>query len=168
MKVAFIDRDGTIIKEYPDEEWRYVTEPILLKDSLEGIIGIRKKGYEIIIVTNQYLINEGIITLSQYKTFTESLIQELVRNGITILDVFYCPHSRDENCDCIKPKTGLIDMALERYSEIELSKSFVAGDSMCDVELGHKLGIRTFGINIKLQLENYISVESLLDIVKYL
>jgi len=168
MKVAFVDRDGTINNDYEDYKWSYVDKPVFLRGSLEGLKEINKKGYQIIIITNQYLINDGIITLSQYKIFTKKLIQKLNSSGINILDIFYCPHSRKENCNCLKPKTGLIDMALKKYPDIEINKSFLVGDSMCDIELGYKLGIMTFGMNLKSQLGNYIYVKSLLDISKYL
>lgn len=168
MKVAFVDRDGTITKDYPDDCWRDISEPEFLDGSIKALKGIRQKGYEIIIISNQYLINDGIITLSQYKTFTESLIHQLCNSGIDILDIFYCPHSKKENCNCFKPKTGLVEMAISKYPDIELSKSFIVGDSSADVELGNKLGIKTFGINVESGMFNYISVKSLLETVKYL
>ena len=78
MKVAFVDRDGTINNDYEDYKWSYVDKPVFLRGSLEGLKEINKKGYQIIIITNQYLINDGIITLSQYNIFTEKLIQKLI------------------------------------------------------------------------------------------
>lgn len=168
MKVAFVDRDGTINKDYPDDDWMYVNEPEFLDGSLDALKDIIQKGYKIIIITNQYLINDGIITLSQYRSFTEKLIQQLNNNGIDVLDIFYCPHSKKENCNCYKPKIGLVEMAINKYPDIELSKSFIIGDSLSDVELGNTLRIKTFGINIKSEMFNYISVKSLLEAVKYL
>lgn len=168
MKIAFVDRDGTINKDYQDEEWRHVSEPEFLDGSIEALKRIKEKGYQIIIITNQYLINDGIITLSQYRTFTEKVIEVVNSYGVDILDVFHCPHSKKENCNCFKPKTGLIDMALNKYRDIELDKSFMVGDSLCDLGLGNKFGIKTFGINLDSKLFNYISVKSLLDIDKYL
>jgi D-glycero-D-manno-heptose 1,7-bisphosphate phosphatase len=168
MKAAFVDRDGTIVEEHADDDWRYVSEPEFLEGSLSALKSIREKGYEIIIVTNQCLINEGVITQSQYEAFTEKLVSQLASSGIDILDIFYCPHSRKENCNCFKPKTGMIDMALDKYPDIELAKSFIAGDSSCDIELGNKIGIKTFGINIKSGTANYIRVKSLLDIIEYI
>ena len=168
MKIAFVDRDGTINKDYPDDDWRFIKEPEFLEGSIEALKEIRKKDYQIIIITNQYLINDGIITLSQYMTFTEKLISQLNESGISILDIFYCPHSKKENCDCFKPKTGLIDMALKEYPNIELDKSFIVGDSHSDVELGNKLGIKTFGVNVKHGMFDYIPVKSLLDIIKHI
>ena len=168
MNVAFVDRDGTIINDYENDEWRYIDTPVFIHGSLEGLKEIRKKGYQVIIITNQYLINDGIITLSQYKIFTERFIHELNKSGINTLDIFYCPHSIKENCNCFKPKTGLIDMAFKKYPTIDLSKSFVVGDSLCDVELGNRLGIKTFGINVKSKIFSYIELNSLQNIIRYL
>jgi D-glycero-D-manno-heptose 1,7-bisphosphate phosphatase len=168
MKVAFVDRDGTINKDYPDDDWRYIYEPELIEGSIEALKGISQKGYQIIIITNQYLINEGIITSLQYRRFTEELLLELNNCEIDILDILYCPHSRQENCNYFKPKTELIDMALKKYLNIELEKSLIVGDSLSDVELGNKFGIMTFGINVDSELYDYTKIESLLDINKYL
>lgn len=93
---------------------------------------------------------------------------ELNNNGIEILEIFYCPHSKKENCNCFKPQTGLVDMAFEKYPDIELGKSFIVGDSLSDVELGNKLNIKTFGINVKPGLLKCIQVMSLLDIIQHL
>ncbi len=168
MKVAFLDRDGTINKDYQDDDWRNIYKPEFLEGSLEALKIIRKKGFQIIIITNQYLINDGIITLSQYRMFTKKILQIVNGHGVEILDIFYCPHSIKENCNCSKPKTGLIDKALKKYPDIELDKSFIVGDSLSDVELGNKIGIRTFGINVSSELLDYIPVRSLLDAAKYL
>lgn len=168
MKVAFLDRDGTMIEDYEDEKWRYVKEPVFIKGAIQALKDIKEKGYEIIIITNQYLINEGIITLNQYQNFTNKLIKELNEKQIEILDIFYCPHSRKENCNCMKPKDGLIKMALEKYPDIKLEDSFIVGDSLCDIQLGQKLGIKTFGINIEIEGRNIVKISSLKDMIRYL
>ena len=59
-------------------------------------------------------------------------------------------------------------MAINKYPDIELNKSFIVGDSISDVELGNKLGIRTFGINVDSRNFNYIKIKSLLETTKYL
>lgn len=168
MKVAFVDRDGTINKDYEDENWRYIFEPEIISGSIEALMEMQNEGYKIIIITNQYMINDKIITLNQYNQFTNKLIKILNDNGINIFDIFYCPHSIKENCNCCKPKTGLIEEALKKYPQINLSKSFFVGDSLCDVELGNRLKIKTFGINVKSSLFNYIKLNSLTDIIRYL
>lgn len=158
MKVAFVDRDGTINKDYPDDDWRYIYEPEFLDGSLEALKVINQKGSN-----NHYYKsipdkwwNHNIIT-----------VQKIYRKAIA-LDTFYCPHSIKENCNCFKPKTGLVDMALKKYPHIELNKSFIVGDSVSDIELGNRLGIMTFGINVNSGLFDYTRIKYLLDIIKYL
>jgi D-glycero-D-manno-heptose 1,7-bisphosphate phosphatase len=167
MKVAFLDRDGTIIEDYEDELWRNVMDPVFIDGSIDALKIIKEKGYEIIIITNQYLIDKKIITLSQYKNFTQKFINKLKNNGVEILDIFYCPHSRGKDCSCMKPKDGLIKSALEKYPTIDLKNSFIAGDSLCDIELGRNLGIKTFGIGLE-SSEWVLRINLLKDIVKYL
>ena len=159
MKCAFLDRDGTINRDYPDEEWQQIKSPEILPGSIQGLKYILKQGYEIIIVTNQYTIGEGIISLDQYNDFTNKLLLKLSENGIEIKDVLYCPHSRKENCDCCKPKTGLIKQALAKYPSIDLSKSFMCGDSVSDMRCAEQLGLKFFGINMGTHM-----IESLQDL----
>lgn len=94
MKVAFLDRDGTINRDYPDEEWRHIKEPEILPGSIQGMKYIVNHGYEIIIVTNQYIIGEGVISHDQYNDFNSKLLLELSENGVNIRDIFHCPHAR--------------------------------------------------------------------------
>ena len=112
MKVAFLDRDGTINRDYPDHIWSQIQSPEILPGAIQGMKYLKEKGYKIIIITNQYTIGEGFISLKQYHDFNEQLLILLEENDISILDVFYCPHSRKEQCDCCKPKNGLIKQAL--------------------------------------------------------
>lgn len=148
MKVAFFDRDGTIIEDYPDEKWTNITVPVFLSGAIETLREVQQKGYEIIIITNQYLIEEGFITLQQYEEIHKQFIAELTAHGISILDVFYCPHQRDRGCSCIKPKTGMIEKALKKYPDISLKDSFIIGDSNVDIQLAINMKIKGFGIGM--------------------
>ena len=67
MKVAFFDRDGTIIEDYPDHKWTHIKDPVFISNSIEILKFVNQRGYEIIIITNQYLINEGFISFEQYQ-----------------------------------------------------------------------------------------------------
>ena len=146
MKVAFLDRDGTINRDYPDAEWARVTVPELLPGALAAMRGFRARGYEIVIVTNQYTIGEGIILLADYRRFTERLLTVCRQGGVEILDIFFCPHARDARCDCCKPRPGLIRQACEKYPEIDLAASFFAGDSPADRELARSCGLQFYGV----------------------
>ena len=144
-KIAFLDRDGTISREYPDEEWRYIKEPILLENNIEGLKMIRDLGYEMIILTNQNLIADKIITYEQYEDYSNKLINILKENGITILKTYYCPHNDLDNCNCKKPKTGMIDNSLKDF-DIDLNNSFYVGDSYSDYKLANKFNLKFYGI----------------------
>lgn len=146
MKVAFLDRDGTISRDYPDEAWGSVHTPEILDGSIAGMRYLRSKGYEIIIITNQYIIGEGFITLEQYRMFADKLERMLREQGIDVLDTFYCPHARREICGCCKPNTGMIRRALEKYPEIDLAASFLCGDSVNDQKCAENMGLPFYGI----------------------
>lgn len=148
MKVAFLDRDGTINRDYPDNVWKKINVPELLDGSIAGMNYLMDRGYEIIIITNQYLIGEGIISMEQYQMFSDKLERMLNEHGIVILDTFYCPHARSEACDCCKPGTGLIRKALRKYPSIDLASSLMCGDSVSDRKCAEKMGIPFYGINL--------------------
>jgi D-glycero-D-manno-heptose 1,7-bisphosphate phosphatase len=170
LKVAFFDRDGTIIEDYPDHEWTYINKPVFLSDSIETLKSVKKKGYEIIIITNQYLLNEGFITMEQYKEITEMMLNELALQGIEVLDIFYCQHKRNEGCACIKPQTGMITDALKKYPDININESFMVGDSPVDIELAINMKIKGFGIGVGSTYCNdkIYEMKSIKDLTAYL
>lgn len=163
-KIVFLDRDGTINKDYPDIDWKYIKNPKLLNGTIEGLKLIKEYGYEIIIVTNQYIIADGIITKEQYKKFNKKLKEILKENGIEILKIYYCPHNDLDNCNCKKPKTGMIDMALKDF-EIDLFNSFYVGDSYNDYELAKKFNLDFYGIK-GINDDNIFKYQSLYDVIK--
>lgn len=167
IKVAFLDRDGTIVKEYDDNGWINRTEPEFLKGSIEALKQIKKLDYHIIIITNQSLINKGLIKIEEYNKFNENLVNELNKNDIEILDIYYCPHTKEENCYCKKPKPGMILKACEKYN-IDMDKSFVAGDSESDKGIAEYFNLKFFGINYISKDNKNIGVTNLLDIIKYI
>ena len=147
-KIAFLDRDGTISKEYSDEEWKNINTPILLNNTIKGLKIIKDLGYDIIILTNQNLIADGIISFKQYEDYNNNLISILEDNNISILKTYCCPHNDLDNCNCKKPKTGMIDLCLDEYN-IDLTNSLYIGDSYSDYNLSKKFNIRFYGIKGK-------------------
>lgn len=144
MKIAFLDRDGTIVSDYPDEDWKGRIIPEVLDGALEGMKRLRQLGFEIIIVTNQYIINDGIITTDEYEQFTQNLKTIFDENNVKVLDIFHCPHSSHEKCKCKKPMTGMIESALAKYPSIELSNSIMIGDSESDHQLAINMNIKFY------------------------
>lgn len=163
--MAFLDRDGTIIKDYEDLEWSKKTRPEFLSGSIQALKNLNDSGYEIIIVTNQYLINEGYITESEFRRFHNKFLSVVASHKIEILDTFFCPHSDQDHCNCKKPKPGLIDAARRKYPSIDLQNSFMAGDSLADVGLAKHFELPMYAINLDAHIDytKCIKVSSLLE-----
>lgn len=168
MNVAFFDRDGTIAEDYLDEQWANIDTPVLMPYIKQVLRFLQDSGYEIIIVSNQYLIGENYITQAQYDAYNDKLLSALGDAGISILDVFYCPHSRNEECDCMKPKTGLIKQALEKYPDIELSSAFVVGDSLCDMQMAEQMKLAAYGISLDYIYERFTRIDDLEELLAVL
>lgn len=170
MKVAFFDRDGTIIDDYPDHEWTNIRRPIFIDGAIRTLKEVLNKDYKIIIVTNQYIINEGYITEEHYLDITEQMLIELKSNDIEIHDIYYCPHAKAESCYCNKPRTGMIMQSLKEYPNIDLSKSFIVGDSIVDVELAINMKIKGFGIGVGSEHRDtrIIQIDEIENLINYL
>ncbi len=148
MKIAFLDRDGTINRDYSDAQWRDVKAPEMLDGAVEAMRRFADLGYKIILITNQYTIGEGIISIEDYRRFTALLLDALAHQGVEVLDIFFCPHGRDEGCSCQKPRTGMIEDACRKYPGIDLTLSFFVGDSAADMELARRCGVKFYGIGL--------------------
>lgn len=147
MKIAFLDRDGTIVSDYPDEDWKGRIIPEVLDGALEGMKRLNQMGFEIIIVTNQYIINDGIMTSDEYEQFTLNLKIIFDKNNVKVLDIFHCPHSSHEKCKCKKPMTGMIESALAKYPSIDLSNSIMIGDSESDHQLANNMNLKFYKVD---------------------
>lgn len=147
MKIAFLDRDGTIVSDYPDEDWKGRIIPEVLDGGLEGMKRLNQMGFEIIIVTNQYIINDGIITTDEYEQFTQNMKTIFDTNHVKVLDIFHCPHSSQEKCKCKKPMTGMIEMALAKYHSINLMNSIMIGDSESDQLLASNMNLKFYKVD---------------------
>jgi len=143
-KAVFLDRDGTIIVHEP-----YLSSPDQLKllpNAAEGIRLFREQGYLTIIVTNQSGIARGFFDEERLVLIHKKLMRMLEEAGITIDDIYYCPHHTEGvieqyalDCDCRKPKPKmLLDAA--RQHRIDLTQSIMIGDSDVDVLAGKNAG----------------------------
>lgn len=163
LKIAFLDRDGTIIKDYPDEKWREIKEPEFLEGSIEGLKRLKEMGYDFIIITNQYLINDGIISLNDYQQFTGKFLKKLKEENIDILKIYFCPHNEKDHCHCKKPKPGMIEQAKKDFL-IDMNNSIYIGDSQVDYLLAKHFNLTFYGINYN--GDNVKSYRGILEISK--
>lgn len=151
QKAVFLDRDGTInvYKGF----LRDIEEFELIQGVSEAIKALNDKGYLVIVVTNQPIIARGEVSLSELREIHNKMETLLGKNGAYVDDIFYCPHHPDKGfegerpeykieCECRKPKPGLLFQAAEKYN-IDLSKSWMVGDSISDMEAGKAAECRT-------------------------
>ena len=97
------------------------------------------RGEDQIVITNQSMIGRKISGLEDLKEIHRNMSDAVYRHGGIIRDIFFCPHRPDGNCDCRKPKPGLILQAAEDF-DIELGASWMVGDGIRDVEAGKRAG----------------------------
>jgi imidazoleglycerol-phosphate dehydratase/histidinol-phosphatase len=142
MKVVFLDRDGTIIVEPPDEQIDSLEKLELIPHAIEGLRLLCDRGFELVMVTNQDGLGTDRYPRVSFETPQNKLLRILEGEGIRFSRIFICPHVPAEQCACRKPKTGLLDNYLKEQKP-DLSRSFVFGDRETDVQLGKNLGCKT-------------------------
>lgn len=138
-KAIFLDRDGTINVDkgylYKYEDFEYT------EGALEALRLFKKKGYLLIIVTNQSGIARGYYTEEQFMELHRKINEELKKEGITIDDVYFCPHL--EGCKCRKPQTYLFREAAKKY-DIDWKQSYAIGDRMRDLQICKEENVKGF------------------------
>lgn len=143
----FLDRDGTINKEIG-----YLSEPEkfeFLPHAIEGMKKLQNMGYRLVIVTNQAGIGLGYFTKEDFYKVNKKMLAEVSRAEIAIDKIYFCPHSKAENCPCRKPEIGLVLRAKQDLN-LDLSNSYFIGDSEIDIQTGAKAGTKTILIESEL------------------
>lgn len=140
MKAIFIDRDGTLIDE-PETEIINTWDKFNIKKEINCLQELLSE-YKIFIISNQEGINEAKLEESFYKETNEKLVEVLGENNVRIEKIYTCPHAVAENCNCRKPKTGLIDLAKEEFG-IDPENSWVVGDRISDILLAKNIGAKS-------------------------
>jgi D-glycero-D-manno-heptose 1,7-bisphosphate phosphatase len=137
---VFLDRDGVINRDSPDyiKSWE---EFEFLPGSLEALNLLCRQGLDVIIITNQSIINRGMVPAKVLEDIHHRLRQAVERTGGRIRDIFFCPHRPDEMCACRKPNPGLILSACQQYS-IDPAASIMVGDSAKDIEAAINAGCK--------------------------
>mgnify|MGYP002749382357 FL=1 len=151
QRAVFLDRDGTMniskgfISKAEDLE--------LIPGTIEAIKAINKSGALAIVITNQPVIARGECSFEELHNIHNKLKTLLGEKGAFVDDIFYCPHHPDKgfegevpelkfDCECRKPKTGMIEEAVDKYN-IDLSRSCMVGDSTMDLETARNAGVKS-------------------------
>lgn len=131
-KYIVLDRDGVINVDLFDYVLKKETFEFE-KGSIEALIKLSKNNYQIIVATNQKCINLGLISAEGIEKINNFWINKIKELGGDILHIEVCPHRDEENCNCRKPKTGLL-IAAEKKLNINLKESYFIGDKLSDLE----------------------------------
>ena len=150
QKAIFLDRDGTINKYVGF--LRNIDDFELIEGVAEAIKLINQSGYLAIVVTNQPVIARGEVTWEELNEIHKKMATLLGKEGAYVDGIYICPHHPDKgfegerpeykiDCDCRKPKPGLLLQAAKDFN-IDLSESYMIGDSHRDVEAGENAGVK--------------------------
>jgi D-sedoheptulose 7-phosphate isomerase len=143
-KAVFVDRDDTIVKDVP-----YCSKPEdlhLFPGVGRAIKDLNDAGFLVILVTNQSGVARGYFTEEMLGQIHKKLADEIAKDGGRFDSLYHCPHHPHQGCRCRKPAPGLIERAMCDF-DIDLTGSYIIGDSEHDMELGRHFGIK--GIQVK-------------------
>lgn len=137
-KIIILDRDGVINHDSPafiksPDEW------IPIQGSMEAIAQLNQAGYTVVVATNQSGISRKLFDMETLNAIHQKMHNAAQHAGASIDAVFLCPHAADFNCDCRKPKPGMMHAIANRY-HIDLKGVPVVGDSLRDLQAGFIVG----------------------------
>jgi imidazoleglycerol-phosphate dehydratase/histidinol-phosphatase len=139
QKVLFIDRDGTIIEEPPDQQIDSLEKLRLVDGVIPALLRLRAAGYKLVMVSNQDGRGTPSFPEENFRKPHAMLLAILNSQGIDFDAEFICPHFPKDNCDCRKPKLGLLTEFLK--TPFDKQHSFVIGDRDTDLQLAKNLGV---------------------------
>lgn len=160
--IVFLDRDGTIIVDKI-----YLNDPDgveFLEGAQQALKRVCDAGFKIVIVTNQSGVAKGLVQIENLNLIHQKIKDSLSSYGVEIFRIYFCPHPVDGNCNCRKPKTGMVK---EIENLIDKEKSFMIGDKETDIEFGINLGIKTILLtdNLEQQTKANYKAKNLLEAV---
>lgn len=137
-----IDRDGILNEDRGYEYVRRWEEFEFIPGVLEALARIHRLEIPVAVVTNQSCIGKGLVSMEEVDRIHTRMLEEVERSGGRIEKVYLCPHMDEDQCECRKPKPGLIRRACGEL-DLDPARSFFAGDSMRDIEAGRAAGLAT-------------------------
>lgn len=141
-KFLFIDRDGTLIHEPTDKQIDTLEKLQLEPDVIPSLLALKDAGYTFVMVSNQDGLGSPSYTMSQFNLVQEKLLNLFNTQGIEFEEILICPHWETDNCECRKPRLGLLlnYMAME---DIDRDRSVVIGDRQTDVLLAERMRLKS-------------------------
>jgi D-glycero-D-manno-heptose 1,7-bisphosphate phosphatase len=142
MKLIILDRDG-VINDDSDAFIKSPDEWIPVPGSLEAIARLNQAGYRVVVATNQSGIARGLFNMPMLNAIHQKMHKAAQAAGADIDAIFFCPHAADDNCDCRKPKPGMLHAIAKRF-DISLKGVPTVGDSLRDLQAGFVAGCQPY------------------------
>ena len=138
MKLIILDRDGTINSD-SDEFVKSPDEWLPLPGALEAIARLNHAGWHVVIASNQSGLGRGLFDVGSLNAMHAKMMKLLAVQGGRIDAIFYCPHTAEDDCQCRKPRPGLLEQIGQRFG-MQLTGVPVVGDSVRDMQAGVAAG----------------------------
>jgi imidazoleglycerol-phosphate dehydratase/histidinol-phosphatase len=143
LKILFIDRDGTLIEEPQDNQVDALHKIRLVPDVISALQELRDLGYRFVMVSNQDGLGTTTFPQEDFELCQDHTLALFASQGIHFDEIFICPHRAVDDCNCRKPKTGLLTQFLASQ-ELDTASCAVIGDRSTDIELADALGFTGF------------------------
>jgi len=140
-RVLFVDRDGTLIEEPPDEQVDSIEKIRFMPGVFAALRQAQRAGYKLAMITNQDGLGSESFPQAAFDVPHQFMMDAFSSQGVEFDAVFVCPHGKTDGCDCRKPKTKLVE-AFVRDQAVDLDGSVMIGDRETDLEFARNLGIR--------------------------
>jgi len=136
----FLDRDGVLIVNRPKyvRSWEDVE---FIPTAIAGGQFVSRSGHPIVVVTNQAVVGRGLLTLDEALAINERIMNFFRANDVNIIASYVCPHRHEDDCDCRKPKPGMLLRAASEFG-IDLQRSVMVGDSLRDLLAAESAGVK--------------------------
>lgn len=165
LDTLFLDRDGVINKKLEGYVKKF-EDFHFIEGVLESINIFSQIFTRIILVTNQQGIGKGIMTELDLHNIHEKMKKIIENNGGNISQIYFCPHLSSDNCICRKPKPGMFYQAIGDFPDIDISNSYMVGDSDHDILAANAIKLEAIKVSVNHTLSDWC--DELLNKLKYL
>ena len=143
-RVAFLDRDGTLVMEPEDKQVDRLEKVQLVPGVIPALLRLRDAGFRLVMVSNQDGLGTDSFPTADFQPVHDYILALFRGQGLSFDQVFVCPHREEDACECRKPRVGLV---AEFMDQVERDTSVMIGDRDTDLQFARNLGIKGFLLN---------------------
>jgi len=143
IRIAFLDRDGTLVQEPADEQVDSLAKIELVPGVIPALLRLKEAGYRFVMVSNQDGRGTDSFPEADFKIPQEFILRLFASQGIEFDEVFICPHLPQDGCDCRKPLPGLLGDYFDRV-DVDRRNSLVVGDRETDIKFARNINVPGF------------------------